>query len=219
MHEHKYLLFKNIPNKKFVTFAAKYLTVNKMNIDKNTVATLVYSIHLNDAYGKLIEDAQKEPKELVFGFDKMISGFEDKLMGMNSGDDFSFNLRPDESFGDFREDMLVSVPKTAFMVNGKLRDDLMVVGNGISMMDNNGRPMKGIVKEILDESIKMDFNHPLAGESLFVVGKVLNIREITAEDLEPESGCGCGSGDGGCSTEKEHAHDDGGCGCGSGCGC
>jgi len=201
-----------------------------MNIDKNTVATLVYSIHLNNPEGEIIENAQTEPKELLFGFDKMISGFESNLMGMSIGNDFSFNLESHESFGDRRDDMLVNVPKSAFMVNGNLREDLIFLGNEISMMDNHGRPLKGKVIEILDENIKMDFNHPLAGEGLYVVGKVLNIREMTAEDLEPKSG-GCGSGcgcsaegseaqsGGGCSTEKEHNHNDGGCGCDSGCGC
>jgi len=201
-----------------------------MLIDKNTVATLVYSIHLHNAEGEIIEDAQAEPKELLFGFDKMISGFETNLTGMTAGNDFSFNLNSTESFGERRDEMIVSVPKTAFMVNGNLREDLIFIGNVISMMDNQGRPLKGKVIEILEGSIKMDFNHPLAGEGLYVVGKVLNVREMTAEDLEPKSG-GCGSGCGcsaeggesqsgaGCSTEKEHAHDDGGCGCGSGCGC
>lgn len=207
-----------------------YLKVIIMIIDKNTVATLVYSIHLHNVDGEIIEDAQKEPKELLFGFDKMISGFESNLTGMSAGNDFSFNLSSAESFGEKRNDMLVDVPKSAFMVNGNLREDLIFLGNEISMMDNHGRPLKGRVIEIMDESIKMDFNHPLAGEGLYVVGKVLNVREMTAEDLEPKSG-GCGSGCGcsseggesqsgaGCSTEKEHSHDDGGCGCGSGCGC
>lgn len=203
-----------------------------MIIDKNTVATLVYSIHLHNANGEIIEDAQSEPKELLFGFDKMISGFESNLTGMSAGKDFSFTLTSEESFGERRNDMLVSVPKSAFMVNGSLREDLIFLGNEISMMDNHGQPLKGKVTEIMNENIRMDFNHPLAGEGLYVVGKVLNVRVMTAEDLEPKSG-GCGSGCGcsaegaesqsgaGCSTEKEsQGHgNDGGCGCGSGCGC
>lgn len=198
-----------------------------MIIDKNTVATLVYSIRINDANGEIIEDAQREPKEMLFGYDKMISGFETNLSGMTNGNDFSFSLSSAESFGDYRQDMLVNVPKKAFMVNGELREDLIFIGNVISMMDNSGRPLKGKVVEVLDESIKMDFNHPLAGESLFVTGTVLNVREMTPADLEPKSGgcgsgCGCsseGESGGSCSTEKESSkEDDGGC-CGGGCGC
>jgi len=205
-----------------------------MVINKNTVATLVYSIHINNAEGEVIENSQNEPKDLLFGFDRMISGFESNLIGKEAGSEFKFNIAAGDAFGDVREEMVVNVPKAAFMVNGELREDLIFLGNTISMMDNNGRPLKGKVIEISDDTVRMDFNHPLAGESLYVYGKVLNVRDITPEDLEPKGGCGCGSGSCGCSTEgnsegsgcgcsteKETAEaSSGGCGCGSGgCGC
>lgn len=205
-----------------------------MVINKNTVATLVYSIHINNAEGEVIENSQNEPKDLLFGFDRMISGFESNLIGKEAGSEFKFNISAGDAFGDVREEMVVNVPKAAFMVNGELREDLIFLGNTISMMDNNGRPLKGKVIEISDDKVRMDFNHPLAGESLYVYGKVLNVRDITPEDIEPKGGCGCGSGSCGCSsegnsegsgcgcsTEKETAEaSSGGCGCGSGgCGC
>jgi FKBP-type peptidyl-prolyl cis-trans isomerase SlyD len=201
-----------------------------MIIDKNTVATLVYSIRIKDADGEIIEDVQKEPREMLFGFDKMISGFESNLKGLTTGNDFNFSLNAEQSFGEYRDDMVVNVPKQAFMVDGALREDLVFVGNEISMMDNSGRPLRGKVVEIMEESVKMDFNHPLAGEGLHVSGSVLGVREMTPADIEPKStgcgsGCGCSSeGDhdhsgGGCSTEKDSSSEgEGGC-CGSGCGC
>ena len=65
--------------------------------------------------------------------------------------------------------------------------------------------------------MKMDFNHPLAGEDLFFAGKVLEVRDATEEELSQVlSGGGCGCGSGGCGTEdscgSDHSH--GGCGCG-----
>lgn len=201
-----------------------------MVINKNTVATLVYSIHINNAEGEVIENSQTEPKDLLFGFDRMISGFESNLIGKEAGSDFKFNITAVDAFGEQKEEMIVNVPKAAFMVNGELRDDLIFLGNTISMMDNNGRPLKGKVIEITDDKVRMDFNHPLAGEGLYVYGKVLKVRDVTPEDLEPKGGCGSGScgcstegnseGSGcGCSTEKETAEaSSGGC-CGGGCGC
>jgi FKBP-type peptidyl-prolyl cis-trans isomerase SlyD len=200
-----------------------------MLINKNTVATLVYSIHLNDAYGEVIENSQNEPKDLIFGFDRMLSGFENNLMGLDVNSEFKFNISPAEAFGEQKEEMIVNVPKSAFMVNNTLREDLIFLGNTISMMDNSGRPLKGKVIEIGEDTIRMDFNHPLAGEELYIFGKVLNVREVSPEDLEPKNSCGsggcsCSSEDDqehscGCSTEKETAEaSDGGC-CGGGCGC
>ena len=103
--------------------------------------------------------------------------------------------------------MVISVPKSAFMVNGELKEDLLFIGNEISMMDNQGNPAKGRVIEVNEDGVNMDFNHPLAGKGLFVSGKVMDVRAITQDDLQPKSdgccggGCGCGSGE-----QEEHAH-------------
>jgi len=96
------------------------------------------------------------------------------------------------------------------------------------MMDTNGNRLNGSVVEVKEDVIKMDFNHPLAGETLNFSGKVLTVRESTPEEIAalfaPQGGgCGCGSGCGcgdgeedscGCGSEKETT---GGCGSGGGC--
>jgi FKBP-type peptidyl-prolyl cis-trans isomerase SlyD len=54
----------------------------------------------------------------------------------------------------------------------------------------------------------MDFNHPLAGKSLYTFGQVLNVREATFEELNPApSGCGCGSHSDSCCGGGGHSHD------------
>jgi FKBP-type peptidyl-prolyl cis-trans isomerase SlyD len=86
--------------------------------------------------------------------------------------------------------------------------------------------MEGIVVSVDENTVQMDFNHPLAGEDLHFTGEVLEIRDATPEELSAaySSGCGCGSGggcgDGGCESEGCGS---GSCGdekaSGSGCGC
>ena len=196
-----------------------------MKIDSNTVAQIAYKIHTNSPAGDLIEFAdESSPRSMIFGYEKVIPGFEANLLGKDTGEEFSFELSPDEAFGQYREELLVKVPKSAFMVNGELREDLLYLGNTISMMDNQGNPMKGKVTEVGADEVSMDFNHPLAGNRLFIAGKVMSVRAITQEDLQPQgSGC-CGGGGGGCgcateSEEKSHGHshgEGGGCGCHSG---
>lgn len=185
-----------------------------MKIDKNTVVTLAYKIHMDAADGTMIEFADElNPRSLIFGFDKNIPGLEKKLNGLRRGDTFDFKLEESEAFGSFRQDLIVHVPKSAFVVNGKLRDDLLVINNELSMMDNSGNPVKGIVREVRDEDVVMDFNHRLAGKCLFVSGKVMTVRAVTQEDLNPSagcgSGCGCSSGAGAeaasCCSTGEHA--------------
>jgi FKBP-type peptidyl-prolyl cis-trans isomerase SlyD len=88
------------------------------------------------------------------------------------------------------------------------------------MMSSNGQRLNGLVLEINEEIIKMDFNHPLAGEDLFFAGKVVGVRQASEEEvaqLLSGGGCGCGDG-GGCGTESCDTEGEAG-GCGSGCGC
>ncbi len=100
-------------------------------------------------------------------------------------------------------------------------EELIKVGNMVPMQDAQGNRLNGIVLEVTDENVRMDFNHPLAGDDLFFVGAVKEVREATDEEIMAvvnAGGCGssCGSG---CSCESE-AESDSGCGCGSGgCGC
>jgi FKBP-type peptidyl-prolyl cis-trans isomerase SlyD len=175
-----------------------------MKIENNTVAIMAYKITIDDKNGDLIESADEQhPKSMLFGLNKMIPGFESKLLGHQPGDSFEFDLTAAEAFGDYRSEMVIDVPKTAFVVDGKLRDDLLFIENEIGMMDSQGNPIRGRIVELHDEHVKMDFNHQLAGKKLFVSGTIQDVRQVTAEDLNPSGGCGCGSGGGGCGSHDE----------------
>lgn len=178
-----------------------------MIIDKNTVAQIAYRIHVNSADGELIEFAdESSPRTMIFGYDKMIPGFEVNMLGKSSGDPISFTLEAGEAFGDYKSELLIDVPKQAFVVNGELREDLLFIGNEISMMDSHGNPARGKVTAVNGEKVSMDFNHPLAGKKLFISGKVMHVRPVTQEDLQPAGGC-CGGGCGCGSAESEGQHD------------
>ena len=54
----------------------------------------------------------------------------------------------------------------------------------LPILDNQGNRMEGIVEEITDEFVKMDFNHPLAGQDLHFVGEILDVRKASSEELD-----------------------------------
>ncbi len=182
-----------------------------MKISTDTAAQVSYKIHNNDINGELIEFSDvNSPRLLIFGNQMLIPGIEKNLQGLTAGDEFQFSLTPDESFGNYRNEMVVDVPKSAFMINGVIKDDLLYLGKEINMRDSHGNTVAGRVIEINDDNVKMDFNHRLAGSSLYVAGRVHNVRAVTQEDLAPQgcgTGCGCSSpessGDSCCSTEKK----------------
>jgi FKBP-type peptidyl-prolyl cis-trans isomerase SlyD len=116
------------------------------------------------------------------------------------------------------ESAIVHVPQKIFEVDGNVDENLMKVGNIVPMMDAEGRRLNGKVMAIEGNAVKMDFNHPMAGNDLFFKGEVTEVRTATEEELSHGhihghgGGCGCGSED------KESCNDQGG-GSGGSCGC
>ena len=76
------------------------------------------------------------------------------------------------------------------MVDGKLAEDILFVGSQIPMANAQGQRMLGVVKEIGDDTVKMDFNHPMAGKTLNFDVEVISVRDVTPEDLAGKCGCG-----------------------------
>jgi FKBP-type peptidyl-prolyl cis-trans isomerase SlyD len=189
-------------------------------ISKNSMVTLSYDLHIEDENGEVIEKATEEkPLQFLFGAGLMLPKFESYLAGLNEGEPFTIRLAKHDAYGDVNEDAIVELPKDVFLVDGNFDDELISVGNTVPMMSSNGQRLNGHVLEVTDEIVKMDFNHPLAGEDLYFSGKVLGVREASDEEIAAMlsgGGCGCGSG-GGCEEEAcsdGHDHNHGGCGCG-----
>ena len=64
-----------------------------------------------------------------------------------------------------------------------ISQDILFVGNVIPMMTNDGRVIRGTVKEIASDTVKMDFNHELAGATLHFTGEIIAVREATEKEL------------------------------------
>jgi FKBP-type peptidyl-prolyl cis-trans isomerase SlyD len=81
-----------------------------------------------------------------------------------------------------------------------------MVGNEVPMTDSEGNPLTGIINEITDSYVRMDFNHPMAGINLFFSGKIVEVRDATDHELAAtmNSCSGCSS--------KEHTDCSGSCG-------
>lgn len=191
-----------------------------MRISPNKFVSLSYELHVGDGdeEKELMEKATSEnPLDFIYGTNSMLEAFEKNLDGKTEGDSFDFVLTPDEAYGNFEDDHVVDLPKNIFEVDGKLDENVIFEGNTIPMMDANGNRLNGSVVSVDADTVKMDFNHPLAGETLHFTGNVLSVREASPEEIAqlfaPSGGCGCGS-DCGCDDGEKES-----CGCGSGCSC
>jgi FKBP-type peptidyl-prolyl cis-trans isomerase SlyD len=174
-----------------------------MKIDNNKMVSLVYELREGNPDGRIIETLdESRPLTFVFGTGRLLPQFESNIYSLCSGDNFSFTLPSDMAYGEKREDMIVNVPISVFEMDGKLNEEICVVGNEVPMTDTDGNHLNGIINEITDTYVRMDFNHPMAGVDLFFTGRIVSIREATEQELAGASnscsGCGTG-GDSDCS--------------------
>ncbi len=177
-----------------------------MKIGQETFVSLSYTLTVD---GQVADQATADqPLEFVYGAGFLLPKFEEHIAGLSAGDKYEFTLAPEEGYGEIIAEALVELPQDVFLVDGAVEEGLLVVGNQIPMSTQDGQRMLGIVIEVLEETVKMNFNHPMAGKTLNFNGEIVGVREVTEADMMP-SGCGSSCGDG-CGE---------GCNCGDGCDC
>ncbi|MGM9804568.1 MAG: peptidylprolyl isomerase [Muribaculaceae bacterium] len=167
---------------------------------------LAYTVSTVDGNGEEVmhEFTAKAPDRFVFGLeDGMIANFMTNLEGKTQGDEFCFDLQPSEAFGEVNPDFIMTLSRDTFLIDGKFDDETVKPGNVVPMKLSNQQIVHGLVTKVDDKNVELDFNHPLAGETLRYKGRVLLVRDSTPEERNPRhSGCGgcsgCGSNDGGC---------------------
>lgn len=164
-----------------------------------------------DGTEKLVHQVDPEdPEKFVFGVTRgMIEPLEKALDGMEPGATYDVTAKADEAFGPYDIEQIVTLEKDIFMVDGKFDAEMVKPGALVPMMTADGFRINGLVKEVTDKEVVMDFNHPLAGKDVRFRGTIAEVREATPEELHPAHG-GCG-GCSGCGSDE-----DGECGCNDG---
>ena len=191
-----------------------------MKIELNNVVEFCYELEVD---GQVVDQTTKErPLDYIHGTGSLLPKLEAAIEGMEPGDRFDVTLSPADGYGEVDPSRILDLPKSAFEVNGKVREDLLVPGNTIPMLNSMGGVIPGVVLEVSEDSVKMDLNHQMAGKTLHFTGEVLTVREATEKELteglhgEYVHSCGCGGchgGDCGSGCEGGSCSDDCGCGC------
>ena len=126
--------------------------------------------------GKL-EDGQefdsslkRDPLQFEVGTGSMIKGFENAVLDLKPGDKKTVTIVPEEAYGERDENLLIKMPKKS-VPEGVTPE----VGMRLQIANKQGQAVPVVVTEVLDDSLRLDANHPLAGKTLVFDIEVVEI--------------------------------------------
>lgn len=102
-----------------------------------------------------------EPIAFDLGEGQIISGLEDAVIGMEQGDSKTVTIPPEQAYGDRREDLMFNVGRDQVPGNVELEKGMRLTGT-----TDQGQQVELMVVDFNDESVTLDANHPLAGQTL-----------------------------------------------------
>ncbi len=158
-----------------------------MQIDNHKVVAITYNLRLQDEDGDFdvveVVDEQ-DPMYFIWGLSGLPEEFENNLLGLSAGDTFDFRIAPEKGYGEVDPGAIIDLPRSLFEEEGVNTDELLVLGNSIPMTNEEGDRLQGIVVDIGQETVTLNFNHPLAGREMDFSGKIVLVRNATATELE-----------------------------------
>ena len=176
--------------------------------NSNKYIAIQYKLYTVDEKGEhLVEQTTPDrPFDFISGFGLALEAFENNVKDLEKGKTFTFQLSPDEAYGEYVEARVLDLEREMFTVNGEFDNTHIYKGAVIPLQNEDGNHFLGRVLEIGDDKVKVDLNHPLAGETLLFSGLVTENREATKEEILKlinrmnGEGCGCDDCEGGCES-------------------
>ncbi|PIE99043.1 MAG: peptidylprolyl isomerase [Treponema sp.] len=167
-----------------------------MKITKNT--TVEFEYVLKDENGIVLDSTDDGSANYVHGYGIILPGLEAKFEGMEEGAEFQLTLPPEEGYGEASEAMIFEVERSLFPEDVKIE-----IGMQFESGDS-GHLVR--IKEIKEDKVIVDANHPMAGKTLNFDVKVLGVRKSTEEEINnilsmiAHSSCDCGCSSDSCGS-------------------
>jgi FKBP-type peptidyl-prolyl cis-trans isomerase SlyD len=165
-----------------------------MSIEANQIVSIEYEVRDGD---KVVDsNVGQAPLVFMFGKGQIIPGLENGLKDMAVGEKADLLVKAEDAYGERNEEAIQEVPKDQF-AGIDLEEGMTLYGQG-----EDGGTVQVVVKEIGEENVIIDFNHPLAGKDLMFSVTLSNVRDASAEEAmtgvpaenKPAEGESCGTG-------------------------
>jgi FKBP-type peptidyl-prolyl cis-trans isomerase SlyD len=147
-----------------------------MQIEENIVVSVHYKGTITGSDEEFDSNIGEDPLVFLVGHKQMIPGFEANLLGKSKGSKVTFDLKPEDAYGERDDDAVIQIPIEQF-------GDLGLEEGMVLVADIGGGPAPFTVIAVADETATCGFNHALAGKSLTFEVEVADVREATEEEL------------------------------------
>jgi FKBP-type peptidyl-prolyl cis-trans isomerase SlyD len=150
---------------------------DKLAVQDGQVVGMDYTLHVD---GEILDSSDGHgPLEFLQGSGNLIPGLESELYGMTIGESKQVVVAPVDGYGEIDANAVVHVPRSQFPANIP-----MEVGTEIQVNDQQGHEMMARIDLVENDSVRLDFNHPLAGKELKFDVKIVSLRAPTEEELD-----------------------------------
>lgn len=136
--------------------------------------TLHFALSLPDG-SEIDSNYGKSPATFSVGDGNLMPGFEAALLGAVAGDSISVTLQAAQAFGEVNVENVQSFPRQRFAALLANTTDPVEEGTVLSFADSGGNEIPGVVKQIGELSIVIDFNHPLAGRDIIFKADIIAV--------------------------------------------
>lgn len=128
--------------------------------------------------GELLDSTHErgDPPTFVFGDGSLLPGFEQSILGMLPGEQGRFVLPAEQGFGERNEDNIQHFPRHQF------GEQLLEPGMVMQFADASGAELPGVIVDLPEAVVVVDFNHPLAGRELVFEVDILRVQDA---DVRP----------------------------------
>ena len=149
-----------------------------MNIEDKSVVTIHFK--LTDEGGNVIDSSEgKDPLVYMHGTRSLIAGLERELKGKAAGDTIKVTIQPEDAYGDVNPELIQTVPMSAFQGVEDIKPGMQFEAKG-----PEGQTQLIVVEEVSENGVKINGNHPLAGQVLHFDVTVEEVRDATQEELD-----------------------------------
>ena len=149
----------------------------ELKVNDGHVVSMEYTLKVD---GEVADTSEgRAPLEYVHGAGNIIPGLEREMVGMAVGDSKDVVVAAADGYGEEDEKAFMDVPREQFP-----EEIPMKVGTELQVQNQAGQPMYARIVQVEDTSVRLDFNHPLAGKELHFSVKVVGVRDATQEEQE-----------------------------------